>query len=158
MLARRFLLSLLAVTAPALAGATDSSPSRVSLIVVDRWLNENIIGQPPCPDDTPADAQCISLNVIADVRLRARTLAGPDVPGTLTARFEFHALPASSHRQILLVRRSAADPQRFDALSLGRDQLGREICVDRSALSNNGVPVPRHARPQGDQVCFPPLL
>ena len=148
-------MPLLAFSAAAAADAQSTNLRPVSLILAERWLGDTVLGQPPCTEPLPAGEQCLSLNVIADVRVRARTLAGPDVPRTLTARFEFHALPARDYRQILLVRRSEDDPRRFDGMSLGRARVGREICVHRSVLTENGVALPPFARGRGERVCFP---
>ena len=147
---------LVALAAAGVTYAQTARTSPVSLILVEQRLDLQILGQPPCPNDTPPGEQCISLNVIADVRVIARTLAGPNVPRPLVTRFEFHALPARNYRQILLVRRSDSEPARFDALLVGHARLGRDICVDRAMLSENGVALPREARGRGEQVCFPP--
>jgi len=157
--------------APALARTGPATPAEppapsarppaqpVSLIVAARWLDVRVIGQPACPRDSPDGEQCLSLNVIADVRLdKVRTLAGPDLPRLLTARFEFHALPARGYYQVLLVRPSLADRGRFDAISLGRMRRNRQLCVGRSWLSGHDVPLPRRAHVAGDRVCFRPYF
>lgn len=141
------------------AAAAQPAPQPVSLIVGGRWLDATVIGQPACPAEVPDGEQCLSLNVIADVRLgNVRTLAGPDVPRLLTARFEFHALPADGFYQVLLVRPSAVDRGRYDGISLGRMRRNREVCVERSWLTNHDVPLPARARIAGDNVCFRPYF
>lgn len=150
----RFLAPLLAFSATG-ATATQAPHQPVSLIVAGRWLGVTVIGQPACPEDVPDGEECMSLNVIADVRLGdVRTLAGPNVPRLLAARFEFHALPANGYYQVLLVRPSVVDRGRFEGISLGRMRRNRQVCVDRYLLTNNDVPLPARARIAGDQVCF----
>ena len=148
------LAQLLAFSASA-ATAAQPSPRPVSLIVAGRWLDVTVIGQPACQEDLPDGEECLSLNVIADVRLgNVRTLAGPNVPRLLTARFEFHAVPADGYYQVLLVRPSVADRGRFEGFSLGRMRRDRQHCVDRSRLTSNDVPLPARAPIAGDRVCF----
>jgi len=148
------LTALLAFSATG-AAAAEPVPQPVSLIVAGRWLDVTVIGEPACQEDLPDGDECLSLNVIADVRLgNVRTLAGPNVPRLLTARFEFHALPANGYYQVLLVRPSAVDRGRFDGISLGRTRRNRQVCVDRSWLASNDVPRPARARIAGDRLCF----
>jgi hypothetical protein len=156
MIARRLVLSLIALSIADAAHALSVDPPAmpVSLVVAGHWGRVDMVGSPPCPQDM---SDCLSFNVIADVRLGdARTLAGPRVPALLTARFEFHAPPARDYEQILLVRRPAAARGPFEAISLGRARRGRRVCVDRQALAGNHVPIPRHTRSDGDEICFPP--
>lgn len=157
----RFAWPLLAVALSpvfALTGATAAPPPQhqpSSLIVAGSWLDVNVIGQPACPETIPEGGECLSLNVVADVRLdNVRTLAGPTVPWRLTARFEFHAEPADGYYQVLLVRPSAVDRRRFDALSIGRMRRNRQLCISRHWLADNGVQLPAHARIAGDSVCL----
>lgn len=149
--------ALLLALAPPSTGADAAPPPAqpVSLIVAGSWLDVNVIGQPACPEPIPQGEECLSLDVIADVRLdNVRTLAGPTMPWRLTARFQFHAEPAEGYYQILLVRRSAVDRRRFDGLSIGRMRRNRQLCISRHWLANNNVPLPAHARIEGDSVCL----
>ena len=140
------------VAGAAVVQAPERPSQPVSLIVAGQWRGVTVVGNPPCPENVP---DCLSLNVIADVRLgNVRTLAGPRVPTVMTARFEFHADPARGAQQVLLVRRSAVDHGRFDAINLGRVLRGRPICVARDALTANSITVPRRAQLTGDMVCF----
>lgn len=151
------LLALLLAFSSTRATAAQPPHQPVSLIVAGRWLGATMIGQPACQGDLPEGEQRMSLNVIADVRLgNVRTLAGPNVPRLIVARFEFHALPATGYYQVLLVRPSVVDRGRFEGISLGRMRRNRQFCVERSLLPNNDVPVPAHTRIAGDQLCFRP--
>jgi hypothetical protein len=151
---RRGLAAVLLACSATSAPAAQAPPQPVSLIVVGRWLDVDVIGQPACREIQEGE-ECLSLNVIADVRLSAvQTLAGPPVPRRLTARFEFHAMPAEGSYEVLLVRPSAVDRGRFDGFSLGRVRHDRRVCASRALLAANRVPLPRRPRVVGDRICF----
>lgn len=141
---------LLLVLAGARSAAQPADPGPHS-IVAARWLSNQHVEQPPCPEPAICAGEIVDAQ-LADVR----TLSGPRVPRRLTVRLLSAHTPSAGddYRSVLVIRPDGA----------GRPWAGRwlrsavpneDVCIRSDWFSALGLSPPRHNRVHGDQTCFP---
>lgn len=150
---------LLALAA-ALAASTPATPtptptptpqSPASLVVVGEWRGYRVVGA-PCT----SGQVCMDVDVDAVLR-RVRTISGPRVRSTFTARLHLEAPPAAGYRPVLLVWPGAAgSPWQARWVTIAPSAAGGRtpICVDLATLRDAHVAAPARSRLYGDRACF----
>jgi hypothetical protein len=111
-------------------------------IVAQRIVADN----PAC-----ADPEAICLDTIFIWRIDARTLAGPEVPSSLSVEVAAHGPPRREFHVLLLVRRDDRKP--WDGIAVGAARPGEEACVDEDRLHEIGIALPGRRR-SGARACY----
>jgi hypothetical protein len=130
------------------AAALENGPAEPASLITGDWSGFRVVGPAPCPPS----AICLSGIVEGSVG-RVRTLSGPRVPRSITARMEVHAHPVRA-RIVLLVRPPRPGARAWRAQWLTGGPAGERGCVEAAILAENGVAVPRGAEVRDDTVCF----
>jgi len=147
------LLLLAALADPPARPAPIPAPSGpASLVVVNNWRDYRVVGQPCARGE-------ICMDVDVDARLRGvRTLSGPRVRSSFTARLHLEAPPAAGYRPVLLVWPGAPNtPWRARWVTIAPGVAGGRspICIDLATLRTARVPVPARGHVYANQVCLP---